>query len=140
MGRAVSQSDEHVAMSMSIVHWSNGSELDIILLDWGFKGCCFVWQILHLMNWRDGIENSFDWRIIKDIKGALICLDAENWGSVIWVGMGMFRPPRRHGKDNRSFSSIQQGSQPVRAKIKCWWITSSKGWNKKPTDSLVHIT
>ena len=34
------------------------------------------------------------------------------------LGMGMFRPPSRHGKDNRSLSNLQQGSQPVRAGIK----------------------
>ena len=140
MGRAVSQSEGHLALSLSIVRWSNGSELDLILSNWVFKSCCLVWRILHLMDWRDGIENSFDRCIIRDVKGALICLDAENWWSVIWVGMGMFRPQSWHGKGKRSLSSLQQGSRPVRAGIKCWWMTSSKSWNKEPTDSIVHIT
>ena len=26
--------------------------------------------------WRDGDEKSLDWLIIRDVKGALICLDA----------------------------------------------------------------
>ena len=56
--------------------------------------------------------------MIKDAKGALICLDAENWQSLIWVGIGMFRPPSQHGKDDRSLSNLLQGSRPVRAGIK----------------------
>ena len=79
------------------------------------------------MDWRDGMENSFDRRIIRDVKGALICLDAENWWLLYNLGGNgyIFRSPSWHGKGNRSLSSLQQGSRPVRAGIKYWWIRKS---------------
>ena len=60
---AVSQSDDHFSLNMSIVpalKQYDGSELDLILSYGVFKSCCFVWRISHLMDWRDGIENSLN--------------------------------------------------------------------------------
>ena len=58
--------------------------------------------------------------IIEDIKGVLIHFNAETGDH--WVGMGMFKAPSRHGKNNRSLSSLQQGSLPFRAGIKIMLI------------------
>ena len=52
----------------------------------------------------------------------------------------MFRPLGWYGKAIRSLSSLKQGSCLVRAGIKWWCITSSKGWNKEFTDSIIQVT
>ena len=71
------------------------------------------------MECSEGMENSSDCLKISEASGPLSFLDAENWNSQMVVGLGMFKPPSRHGKANNSRSTSEQGSQPVKAGIKC---------------------
>ena len=57
---------EHV--NSALKQWMSNWVFKVVALSDGF----------YIILMDDGIENSFDWRIIKDLKGALICLDAEN--------------------------------------------------------------
>ena len=79
MGRAVSQSDKHFALNMSICTEAMGlSWILYYQIKYLARSCCSVWWISHLIDWRDGNIKSLNWCIIKDVKRLLIHLDTEN--------------------------------------------------------------
>ena len=67
------------------------------------------------------------WEIMSATSGAVIFSDDWKDSDDMAEGLCIPRPQRRVGRANRALSMEEQGGRPVRAGIKCWWISISNG-------------
>ena len=80
-------------------------------------------------------------RLGPELRSGLPGMQLPVWMTQTDCGVedGLLRAPNLGGRASSCRSKGEQGGRPVMARMKCWWITSSKGHRRSSMGMALHI-